>query len=150
MPNRIRGDAELAANGTRYIMRLTLGALAEIEDGLGIASLGEIGARLKSLATSDIAVVASALLRGGGHNLSADDVMALDADLGAIVRTIAEAFTSAGLADAERQSAVGIRQSNLQPDCRLPIADCRRNATETTEKPASPLAGAASSNSASA
>jgi hypothetical protein len=121
MPNRIRGDAELIANGKRHTMRLTLGALAEIEDGLGIASLGDIGARLKSLATSDIAIVASALLRGGGHNLSADDVMALDVELGVIVRAIAEAFTNAGLTSANAK-----------------------------EESASPLAGAASSPSASA
>lgn len=106
MPNPFRGDSELVAGNKRYTMRLTLGALAEIEDGLGLKSLGDIAARSHSLATSDIAVVASALLRGGGHNISADDVMTLDADLGAIVRAIAGAFQAAGLHDASGSPSV--------------------------------------------
>jgi hypothetical protein len=136
MPNKIRGDAELVADGKRYTMRLTLGALAEIEDGLGIASLGEIGARLKSLATSDIAIIASALLRGGSHNLSTDDVMAMDVELGAIVRAIADAFANAGLTSP----------ANSAP----PRESSPAAGDEEDSRGTSPLAGAASSSSASA
>ena len=134
MPNKIRGDAELAVAGKRYTMRLTLGALAEIEDGLNIASLSEIGTRLKSLATSDIAIVASALLRGGGHDISADEIMSLDVELGAIVRAIAEAFANAGLSSASATSA-SPRESALT--------------SGGGEAKESPLAGSASSPSAS-
>ena len=38
MPNRIRGEVELIAGGRAYRLLLTLGALAEIEDVLGIAA----------------------------------------------------------------------------------------------------------------
>ena len=146
MSNKTRGDSELVAVNQHYTMRLTLGALAEIEDALGVSSLGEIATRLRTLATSDIAAVASALLRGGGHNISASDVLALDCDLGSIVRAIAGAFEAAGL--AERQSGIGNRQSEA-PDCRLPTADCRADADKQRNHE-SPLAGAASSNSPSA
>ncbi len=36
MPNHVRGEAALEAGGRQYRLLLTLGALAEIEDGLGI------------------------------------------------------------------------------------------------------------------
>lgn len=145
MPNTIRGDSELVAGNRHYTMRLTLGALAEIEHALGVDSLGDIAARLKTLATSDIAAVASALLRGGGHDVSAADMLALDCDLGAIVRAIAGTFAAAGLAEdpAQRQSGAGIRQSDQVSDCRVPTADC-------PEESQRPLAGSGSSNSASA
>ena len=128
MPNRIRGDSELVAGNQHYTMRLTLGALAEIEDALGLTSLGDIAARLKTLATSDIAAVASALLRGGGHTLSASDVLKFECDLGSIVRAIAAAFTAAGLDKASEDNAPGYCASSAPPR-------------------EIPLAGAASSNS---
>jgi hypothetical protein len=97
MPNAIRGEAGLNAGGKSYRLLLTLGALAEIEDGLGLADLGQIGARLKQVHAGDLAVVAAALLRGGGHDLSPADVLALPCDLGVLVGAIAEAFARAGL-----------------------------------------------------
>jgi hypothetical protein len=136
MPNKIRGDAEIVANGKRYTMRLTLGALAEIETGLGLSSLNDFGKRLQKYATADIAVVASALLRGGGHDVSADDVMSLDVELGTWLRAIAEAFTNAGLASST--DSAPSRETNSA-----------RGDAEAKEEFAGPLAGAASPASAS-
>ena len=50
MANRARGEAELEAGGRVFRLRLTLGALAEIEDGLSLNDLSEVEARLKKLA----------------------------------------------------------------------------------------------------
>jgi len=145
MPNKARGDSELVAGNRHYTMRLTLGALAEIEDGLGLKSLGEIGARLKSLATNDIAIVVAALLKGGGHNILADEVMTLDADLGAIVRAIAGAFEAAGLGEA--RESVFARQNEARES-----VFAKRSASEggMAANAESPLPGRASSPSASA
>jgi len=107
MPNRIRGETELAAGGKSYRLLLTLGALAEIEDGLSLDDLSGIAQRLKQLRAGDIAIVVAALLRGGGHELSAADVLKLPVDLGALVRAVSDAFAAAGLA----HSAEGERQS---------------------------------------
>jgi hypothetical protein len=96
MPNRIRGDVELNAGGRAYTMRLTLGALAEIEDGLGLADLSEIEQRLKKPRAGDLAIVAAALLRGGGHDVTPADVLRLPADMGAIVRAVTDAFAASG------------------------------------------------------
>lgn len=97
MTNRIRGEAALDAGGTRYRLLLTLGALAEIEDGLGLSDLSAVGARLKSVRAADLAIVAAALLRGGGHDLAPADVLRLPVDLGALVAAVSEAFAAAGL-----------------------------------------------------
>ena len=98
MPNRIRGEAGLSAGGRSYRLLLTLGALAEIEDGLGLANLSEVSARMKSVRAADLAIVAAALLRGGGHELEAADVLRLPCDLGALVAAVTDAFDAAGLA----------------------------------------------------
>ena len=95
--NHIRGEAELIAGGKSFRLLLTLGALAEIEDGLGLADLTEVAARLKHARASDLAVVAAALLRGGGHEMTPADVLHLPCDLGALVQAVAVAFERAGL-----------------------------------------------------
>lgn len=97
MPNAIRGEAALDAGGKSYRLLLTLGALAEIEDGLGLADLAEVGPRLKHARAADLAIVAAALLRGGGHALSPADVLALPCEIGALVAAVAQAFERAGL-----------------------------------------------------
>ena len=97
MPNRIRGEAELNAGGRSYCLLLTLGALAEIEDGLGLENLSAVAARLKSVRAADLAIVAAALLRGGGHELSPADVLRLPCDLGTLVAAVTDAFNAAGL-----------------------------------------------------
>jgi hypothetical protein len=102
MTNTVRGDSTLVANGKSLTMRLTLGALAEIENGLGLSNLGDIATRMKSPATKDIAVVASALLRAGGIAMSPDDVLGLETDVGSLVTAITGAFGSATPADATK------------------------------------------------
>ncbi len=97
MTNRIRGEAALAAGGRSYTLLLTLGALAEIEEGLGLADLSEVSTRLKSLRAADLAIVAAALLRGGGQELAPADVLRLPCPLGALVQAVGDAFEAAGL-----------------------------------------------------
>lgn len=97
MPNAIRGEAALDCAGHRYTLLLTLGALAEIEDGLALSDLSEIGPRLKQARAGDIAVIASALLKGGGHSITPAGVLALPLDLGSLMGAIATAFERAGL-----------------------------------------------------
>ncbi len=100
MTNKIRGEAALVAGGKSYRLLLTLGALAEIESGLGLADLSEVSARLKQLRAGDLAIVAAALLRGGGQESTPADVLRLPVDLGALVKAVADAFDAAGLATA--------------------------------------------------
>jgi len=98
MPNRIRGEAGLVAGGRQYRLLLTLGALAEIEDGLALSNLSDVAARLKSVRAADLAIVAASLLRGGGHDLAPADGLRLPCDLGTLVAAVTDAFDAAGLA----------------------------------------------------
>lgn len=99
MPNAIRGETSFAAGGRSYTLLLTLGALAEIEDGLGLTALGDIGPRLKQVRAGDLAIVAAALFKGGGNPLTPAEVLALPCELGALVAAIATAFDRSGFRD---------------------------------------------------
>jgi hypothetical protein len=118
MPNRIRGEVELIAGGRAYRFLLTLGALAEIEDGLGISNLSAAGARLKNVRAGDLAIVAAALLRGGGHDLTPADVLRLPCELGALVAAVSECFAAAGLEPGESETA----NQNVSGEHAVPFA----------------------------
>lgn len=137
MPNKIRGESEFLAGTERYVMRLTLGALAEIENGLGVSSLSEIAGRLKSLGTMDMATVAAALLRGAGHNIAPAEVLKLETGLGTLIGAITEAFDAAGL---KQEGSSPVYGGGREP--------AERGETEGAHP--GPLAGTASSNSPSA
>jgi hypothetical protein len=115
MPNKIRGETEFLAGTERYVMKLTLGALAEIEDVLGVKSLSDLGARLKSLGSGDIAAIASALLRGGGFSLSPGDVLKLATDLGTLIGAITDAFDAVGLGHSEARENVFAKKEPPSP-----------------------------------
>jgi hypothetical protein len=95
MANRVRGDAEIEAGGRLFRFRLTLGALAEIEDGLSLNDLSEVEARLKKLRAADLAIVAAALMRGGGHEMTPLEALRLPVDFPVLVRAVTQAFASA-------------------------------------------------------
>jgi hypothetical protein len=93
--NKIRGEAELLAGGKSYRLLLTLGALAEIEDGLGLANLSDVASRLAQARATDLAIVAAALLRGGGAEMTPADVLRLPCDIGALTSAVIAAFDAA-------------------------------------------------------
>jgi Phage tail tube protein, GTA-gp10 len=104
MANRARGEVELEAGGRVFRLRLTLGALAEIEDGLSLDDLSQVEARLKKLRAADLAIVAAALMRGGGHEIAAVEVLHMAVDLAALVQAVTAAFASSTEAESESGS----------------------------------------------
>jgi hypothetical protein len=133
MPNKVRGESEFLAGTERYVMKLTLGALAEIENGLGVSSLADIAGKLKSLGTMDLATVASALLRGAGHNIAPSEVLKLETDLGTLIGAIGDAFDAVGLSHGEARESVFAKTSEA------------RESVFAKKDSSSPLAGTSSS-----
>ena len=77
MANPWRGDVALVINGQQHVARLTLGALAELEDALDEGSLIALVERFEGNAFSsrDVLALLGAGLRGGGSDLSKDDLL---------------------------------------------------------------------------
>lgn len=77
MANPWEGEVALSLNDERHVMRLTLGALAELEAGLEADSLLELVERFESggFSTRDVLAVIVAGLRGGGWQGEVRDLL---------------------------------------------------------------------------
>jgi hypothetical protein len=84
MANRHRGETALAVAGESLPMRLTLGALAELEDAFSVDSLPALGERFTSgrLSARDVTRILGAGLRGAGGCFSDGEVAGLAFDSG--------------------------------------------------------------------
>lgn len=80
MPNPWAGEVGIVLDGERHLMRLTLGALAELEDDLGEASLVDLIARFEGgdVSSRDVLRLIVAGLRGGGWRGHMDDLLAVE------------------------------------------------------------------------
>ncbi len=76
--NPYRGEVALVLDGERHCMRLTLGALAELEDALGADSMLALVERFESgaFSASDLISLLLAGLRGGGLEIERAALMA--------------------------------------------------------------------------
>lgn len=85
MANRLRGEIEAVLDGRRWTLVLTLGALAELEQGFGVADMAALAERLGCgrLSAADAIRVIGAGLRGAGHQVEDDQVAAMAAPGGA-------------------------------------------------------------------
>lgn len=110
MVNRYRGEVALMVEGRPLPMRLTLGALAELEDAFSVENLPALGERFAAgrLSARDIARILTAGLRGAGGVLTVDEVAALPFD-GGLNGAIAAAIA---LLDATFAPAGETRQSH--------------------------------------
>ena len=85
MANAHRGEIEAELSGQRYVLCLTLGALAELEHAYGGEDLIAIAQRFEAgkISASDAIRVIGAGLRGGGNAISDDAVAGMTAEGGA-------------------------------------------------------------------
>ncbi|MDX1779803.1 MAG: gene transfer agent family protein [Thalassovita sp.] len=86
MANPWAGEVAVVVDGRRQVMKLTLGALAELEDALDEGSLVELAERFEQgrFSSRDILMLIVAGLRGGGWQGSAADLMQADIQGGPI------------------------------------------------------------------
>lgn len=104
MANPWRGDVTMVIDGKVHLLRLTLGALAELEAGLGEASLVDLVARFESSGCSsrDVLALIVAGLRGGGWSGTAQDLLTAEIEGGPLgaarvaAELLARAFTPVG------------------------------------------------------
>ena len=96
MANHHRGDVDLVLPTGTLTLRLTLGALAEIETALAVPDLMALGERMQAgrLAARDLIVLTGAAVRGGGQALGDRDLAALlsAADIPALVTALGQLF----------------------------------------------------------
>lgn len=80
MANPHAGEVEIVLDGERHVMRLTLGALAELEEGLGEASLVDLIQRFEGgdVSSRDVLRLIVAGLRGGGWRGRMEDLLAVE------------------------------------------------------------------------
>ncbi len=94
MANARRGEIEAELGGKRYTLCLTLGALAELESGMGASDLVALAERFEArrLSARDLSRIIACGLRGAGHALSDDDVasMKVSGGLAAYVQIAAD------------------------------------------------------------
>lgn len=79
MVNRYRGEISAKLDGKTYTLCLTLGALAELEASLNEGDITALAARFEAgrVSAQDLIAILGAGLRGGGHDLSNEDVGAM-------------------------------------------------------------------------
>lgn len=102
-----RGDVRLKINGEEKTLRLTLGALADIEERLGGGSFELLQARLKTPRVTDIIVILHALIGGGGAQLTIEALKASDINLSEAAAAIAKAFEALAEAPGKPRSGEG-------------------------------------------
>nr|WP_309502550.1 gene transfer agent family protein [uncultured Roseovarius sp.] len=80
MANPWAGEVALVIDGQRHILKLTLGALAELEAQLETGSLVDLVERFEggAFSTRDVLALIVAGLRGGGWRGAAADLIAAD------------------------------------------------------------------------
>ena len=84
MANPYAGEVALVLDGQRQTLKLTLGALAELEANLGADSLVALVQRFEggAYATRDVLALVVAGLRGGGWTGRAEDLVTVEIEGG--------------------------------------------------------------------
>jgi hypothetical protein len=80
MVNPHAGEVALTLDGQRHVAKLTLGALAELEDALEAGSLVDLVARFEGgrFSSRDVLALIVAGLRGGGWQGTAADLRTVE------------------------------------------------------------------------
>jgi len=98
MVNRHRGEISAKLDGRQWTLCLTLGALAELESRLQANDLSELAGQFSSgkLSADQLLAIICAGLRGGGHDLSDEEVaeMRVEGGIAGYANIAAELLTA--------------------------------------------------------
>jgi hypothetical protein len=99
MANPWAGEVAIWLDGKRHVAKLTLGALAELEETLSAGSLIDLVERFEAqrFSTRDVLALVVAGLRGGGWQGTASDLMQVEIGGGPVgaAKVAAELLTRA-------------------------------------------------------
>ncbi len=86
MANPFAGEVELVIDGQPRVLKLTLGALAELEERLGTDTVFDLIERLESgkFSSADVMALIVAGLRGGGWQGHQTDLLTADVEGGLV------------------------------------------------------------------
>jgi hypothetical protein len=86
MVNSRRGEIAAELDGRTWTLCLTLGALAELEAAFEVEDLSALVSKFSSghLSAGDMLKIIGAGLRGGGHPLSDEEIVEMQAEGGAL------------------------------------------------------------------
>lgn len=101
MANKQRGEVTIEGPEGELKLCLTLGAIAKLEDDLGIESLTEIDTVLEKASSKHLIKITQALLAGGGNTLSDEQMMTWQVDFQQLMEKIQECFKAAGFQDPD-------------------------------------------------
>ena len=84
--NPQRGEVAIRVDGREHVMRLTLGALAGLEDRLKVASLLGLAEKFETggVATAELIALLAAGIRGGGGTVTEDELAVAEVEGGAV------------------------------------------------------------------
>ncbi len=93
MANPFRGEVEISIDGEFRTMRLTLGALAELEEKLGCESLLDMISRFETggFRVTDLVALITAGLKGGGWKIGEGELLKRTIDGGPLAAAQAAA-----------------------------------------------------------
>ena len=92
--NEARGEAALVIDGAPRRLCLTLGGLAELESEFG-APMAKLGEMFEQPSAERLLSVLHILLRGGGEQITREELLAARIDLRAAANAVARAFATA-------------------------------------------------------
>ena len=99
MPNPHRGEISAILDGQQYTLRLTLGALAELEAALEVPDLVALAERFETgvLSAREAIIILAAGLRGAGQSVTDEQVagMVPEGGVAGLIRTAAALLTKA-------------------------------------------------------
>ncbi len=105
MANPWRGEVALVIDGNRRVLKLTLGALAELEQDLAAGTLVDLVQRFEGgrFSSGDVLALVVAGLRGGGHDIARGDLLSAEIEGGpmAAARAAAELLARAFMLPGE-------------------------------------------------
>ena len=86
MANPFAGEVALVVDGERFVCKLTLGALAELEASLGTGTLVELVERFEGalFSSRDVLALIVAGLRGGGWRGVVEDLLSAEIEGGPV------------------------------------------------------------------